>query len=201
MYLHTALSEEQCFDLSLAVVRSLKNQSLNGLHSDLPPVRLFSLIWSASLSNQHSPWQSRGSCYHSLAFVGGVVDVDSVVGGLGAVDSVGDGLGAVDLVGAGLEAGVVVGGLVSVNPGGGVGGVFPIAKPNISEVHHELLFILEDGDGEPARLHFAALVHSAFDPHVPDHIGVWIPCDGLSEVSAKEGNLISRESCQHLPED
>ena len=59
-----------------------------------------------------------------------------------------------------------------------------------SGVHHQLLFILEDG--EPARLHFAALVHGAFDPHVPGHVGVWISRDGLSEVSAKEGDLISR---------
>ena len=68
----------------------------------------------------------------------------------------------------------------------------------ISGVHQQLFLILEDG--EPARLHFAALVHCALDPHVPGHVGVGVACDGLSEVSLKEGDLISRESCQHCRE-
>ena len=68
---------------------------------------------------------------------------------------------------------------------------------HISEVHQQLLLILEDG--EPARLYFAAHVHATLDPHVPGHVGVGVACDGLSEVSTKEGHLINRESCQHSP--
>ena len=61
---------------------------------------------------------------------------------------------------------------------------------HISGVHQQLLLILEDG--EPARFHFAALVHGTLDPHVPGHVGVGGACDGLNEVSTKEGDLISR---------
>ena len=48
--------------------------------------------------------------------------------------------------------------------------------------------------GEPARV---ALDHGAFDPHVPGHVGVGVACDGLRELSLKEGHLISTKSCQH----
>jgi hypothetical protein len=40
----------------------------------------------------------------------------------------------------------------------------------VSGVYQQLLLIVEYG--EPARLHFAALVHGTFNPHVPGHVGV-----------------------------
>uniref|UniRef100_UPI00358F8622 kelch-like protein 10 n=1 Tax=Myxine glutinosa TaxID=7769 RepID=UPI00358F8622 len=67
---------------------------------------------------------------------------------------------------------------------------------HISGVHQQLLLILKDG--EPARLHFAALVHGAFDPHVPGHVGVGVACDGLSEVRfgvANNDRLIDMAKC------
>ena len=39
---------------------------------------------------------------------------------------------------------------------------------HISGVHQQLFLILEDG--EPARFHFAALVHDTLYPHVPGHV-------------------------------
>ena len=59
-----------------------------------------------------------------------------------------------------------------------------------------MFLILEDG----AIFNFAALIHGTLDQHVPGHVGVGVACDGLSEVSTKEGDLINRESCQHSPE-
>ena len=48
----------------------------------------------------------------------------------------------------------------------------------------------------PARIaHLLAL-----DPHIPGHVRIGVTRYGLSEVSAREGNLISRESSQHCPE-
>ena len=59
-----------------------------------------------------------------------------------------------------------------------------------------MLLILEDG--EPARLHFAAIVHGTLNSYVPGHIAVGVACnDGFSTVNTKEGDLIDRESCQH----
>ena len=54
--------------------------------------------------------------------------------------------------------------------------------------------------GKPVRLHVAALVHSTRDPYVPGHVGAGVASHELSEVSAKEGNMNNRESCQHHPE-
>ena len=56
---------------------------------------------------------------------------------------------------------------------------------HISGVYQQLFLILEDG--EPARLHFAALVHCTLNPHIPGHVGVGVACDGLTEVGLKEG--------------
>ena len=74
---------------------------------------------------------------------------------------------------------------------------------HISRVHKQLLLIQKDG--EPARLHFAALVHCTLDPHIPGHVQIGVTRYGLSEVS-KEGNLISRREVSiaqklgsHLP--
>ena len=69
---------------------------------------------------------------------------------------------------------------------------------HISSVHEQLLLILNDG--EPARLHFAALIHCTLDPHIPGHVRIGVTSYGLSEVNTNEGNLISRESSQHCPE-
>lgn len=73
-----------------------------------------------------------------------------------------------------------------------------VSLVSISGVHKQLLLIVEDG--KPARLHFAALVHCTLYSHVPGHVGVGVASDRLSEVSMKEGFLISWESCHHCPE-
>ena len=72
-----------------------------------------------------------------------------------------------------------------------------VSCPDLGHIVHIsgvqlLLLVLEDG--EPARLHCAALVHSTLDAHVPRHVGVGVASNGLSEVSAKEGDH------QHRPE-
>ena len=71
---------------------------------------------------------------------------------------------------------------------------------HISGVHQQLLLTLELEDGEPDRLHFAALVHGTLDRHVPGHVGVGVASDGVDEVSTKEDDLINREGSQHSPE-
>ena len=43
---------------------------------------------------------------------------------------------------------------------------------HISRVHKQLLLILKDG--EPARLHFAALIHCTLDPHIPGHVRIGV---------------------------
>ena len=66
---------------------------------------------------------------------------------------------------------------------------------HISRVHKQLLLILKD-----ARLHFAALIHCTLDPHIPGHVRIRVTSYVLSEVSTKEGNLISTKTSQHSPE-